>query len=128
MAYLVAAALCLAFSRIYAQYSHGVSSPYMTWLFLIPLLTGSVVLGITTAIRKPLFGRVAFNAYNSGVATLTVASALDGIFAIAGTASGWLGAFVGVGAAFVGVAIVGTIVSGQRARHTTPPTARPMAH
>ncbi|MCH4180844.1 MAG: hypothetical protein PHR15_07505 [Atopobiaceae bacterium] len=124
--YLVAAAFCLLFSRIYAQYSHGVSSPYMTWFFLIPLLAGGMVFAIAAARRKALFGRVTFNAYNSGVATLTVASALAGVFAIAGTASGWLAAFVGVGAAFLGVAVVGAIVSGRRTRRAAAPTARPV--
>lgn len=126
--YLAAAAFCLVFSRVYAQYSHGVSSPFMTWLFLIPLLGGGAVFAIAAAARRPLFGRVAFNAYNSGVATLTVASALAGVFAIAGTSSGWLVAFVAVGAAFVGAAIVGTVASGRKARRADTEVSRPGTH
>lgn len=124
--YLVAAVFCLVFSLIYAQYSHGVSSPFMTWLFLIPLLGGGATFAIATVAGRPPFGRVAFNAYNSGVATLTVASALAGIFEIAGTASGLLAGFVGVGVAFVGVAVVGTIVAGRRMRHADAGTSRPV--
>ena len=79
---------CLAFSTIYARYSHNVSSDYMTYLFVCPLLLGCVpalLLMKVSEIGK--LGRISYNAYHSGVAALTVSSMLRGIFEIAGTSS-----------------------------------------
>jgi len=80
----------------------------MDYMFLYPALMGLVPFLLLTAllprIRRRRFLRLAFNLYNSGVATLTVGAMLDGILEIAGTASayqplfmatGWIFAFIG---------------------------------
>ena len=77
LVYSCVAVFCLIFFLIYDQFSHGVHSPYMTWLFGWPLLLG--------ALRRP--GWLSVRLYHSGVAALTVSSMLRGIFEIAGTAS-----------------------------------------
>ena len=86
--YLCISVFCGFFAVIYAQFSHGVHSPYMTWLLGWPFVLG-VLPGVffrkCGAVRAP--GRVSFNLWNSGVAALTVSSMLRGIFKIAGTAS-----------------------------------------
>ena len=85
--YLVAAIGCGAFALIYAQFSHGVYSPFMTFMFAIPLVGGAgVALGLHAAHARsvPLVAR---QAWALALAALTIGSCLRGIFEIAGTAS-----------------------------------------
>lgn len=108
MIYLIITIFCQVFFLIYDQFSHGVRSPYMTYLFLWPLLLGLVpglLFWCIPHIRRQ--GRISANLYHSGVAAVTVSSLLRGIFEIAGTASeyqewlmmaGGVMLFVGVGA------------------------------
>lgn len=86
--YACVTVFCLVFFLIYDRFSHGVRSPYMTFLFGWPLALGlfpSVVWTLFPCLRRQ--GMWSKNAYHSGVATLTVSSMLRGIFEIAGTAS-----------------------------------------
>ncbi len=86
--YLLISILCLIIFVIYSKFSHGVSSPFMTYLFGWPLLLGltpAMLYVIFPKLRRP--DRVSFNIYNSGVAALTVSSLLKGIFDIAGNNS-----------------------------------------
>ena len=86
--YISVSLFCLIFALIYYCFSHGVHSPFMTWLFAFPLILGVVpctVFMLTDKLHQP--ERISLNAYNSGVAAVTVSSALRGIFEIAGTDS-----------------------------------------
>ncbi len=86
--YLAISLLCLITFLIYNQFSHGVTSPFMTWLFGWPLLLGVIPYAILAIIPANLYPeRLAFNIYNTGVASLTVSSLLKGIFDIAGNSS-----------------------------------------
>ena len=86
--YAIISLFCGVVFIVYDRFSHDVRSPYMTFLFAIPLVFGvvpAVILAVKKDIRRP--GRAAFNIYNAGVAALTVSSLLRGIFEIAGTGS-----------------------------------------
>ena len=86
--YGTATVFCFLFFLIYDQFSHGVRSPYMTFLFCWPLFLGllpGVIFRVSARLREP--GIIASNLYHSGTATLTVSSLLRGIFEIAGNAS-----------------------------------------
>lgn len=88
MVYMWVSVFCLVFYLVYDRFSHGVRSPYMTWLFAWPFLLGvlpGMVFWRFPKVRRP--GRFTVNLYNSGVAAVTVSSLLRGIFEIAGTAS-----------------------------------------
>lgn len=89
--YLIISIFCFVVSRIYAVFGHGVSSDYMTWMFLYPILGGTLfylILGLLIqGIKKVTGYRIFYNLYNSGLAILTVGSFLKGIFDIAGTNS-----------------------------------------
>ena len=93
VAYLILTLAAIAFSRVYALFSHGVSSGSMTWLFLYPLLGGAAfytLLGLLLPAAPSVAGyRLFYNLHNSGVATLSAASLLQGILEIAGTASAY---------------------------------------
>lgn len=83
---------CLIFYLIYNMFSHGVKSPYMTYLFAWPLILGffpCIIIYVISRIKHCSIhiDAVSDNAFCSGVAALTVSSLLKGIFDIAGTAS-----------------------------------------
>ena len=109
-AYGAATAACVLLSVVYAQFSHGVSSPFMTFLAAVPLVGGVVVFLAMVVTSRHSFDRVSFNAYHAGVATLVVACALQGVFDIAGTASPFVGVFVAVGAVLVAFAWLRSLI------------------
>ena len=85
--YAIASIGCVAFALIYAQFSHDVYSPFMSFMFAIPLVGGMcVMLALYLAKAHPL-PRATRQAWALALATLTVGSCLNGIFEIAGTAS-----------------------------------------
>ncbi len=91
LVYLGLTAFCIVFDRVYFLVGHGVESVYMLWLFLYPLLGGMIPLTllwgfVDHATEVPLF-RTAYNAFNTGMATLLLGGALSGVIEIAGTAS-----------------------------------------
>jgi hypothetical protein len=80
--------------KIYGFFGHGVDSAAMTWMFLYMLLGGAlfyfIIERLIPHITKFAGCRVFLNIHNSGIATLTLASLLKGIFEIAGTNSPYL--------------------------------------
>lgn len=86
--YLGVTVFSLVFFLVYERFSHGVRSPYMTWLFAWPMVFGFLPALVYWRFRViPRQGRLSANLYHSGVAALTVSSMLRGIFEIAGTYS-----------------------------------------
>ena len=91
------------FTFIYYLFSHGVTSPYMTFLFAIPLLAGC-----GSILLKKLLGAgntISRNAYPAGIASLVMACMLQAIFDIAGTSSVFVPPLfvVGVGLLIIGI-------------------------
>lgn len=80
--YALITLFCIGFNAVYALFSHGVSSPFMSYAFVFSLVLG--VMGFLALGRLKLVDRVAFNLYNAGVITLIVGSLLRGIMDIAG--------------------------------------------
>ncbi len=79
---------CIVFSFVYSQFSHGVTSFHMTYLFLYPLLLGVVVGLLFYYFEKESTDYfLAAHLYHTGVVALILSSLLKGIFDIAGTAS-----------------------------------------
>lgn len=74
-----------AFARIYNIFGHGVTSFYMNFMFLWPLIC--LVIYIVLAVVKSAPNRFSENILNAGTATFTVGSMIRGIFEIAGTSS-----------------------------------------
>jgi hypothetical protein len=129
--YLEIAALCVLFHRVYALFGHGVSSAAMTLMFLYPLIGGALPLAAfwlvkqrrTEAVRGR---RMLFNAYNSGVAALTVASMLIGILEVAGTSSPHIIWLTAVGAALCAFGAVGYLTG--YIRHAKAPVHTGTVH
>ncbi len=86
--YAGALGFCVVFTLVYYCFSHGVHSPYMTWLWGFPFVLGVLPFAFLwryPSVRRP--GWLASRLYHSGVAALTVSSMLRGIFEIAGNSS-----------------------------------------
>ena len=75
------------FTLVYYRFSHEVYSDYMTYLGLIPFVMAAIPSYIFMWRKLPLPGYFSYHIYFSGVAAITMASALKGIFDIAGNAS-----------------------------------------
>ena len=124
---LIASAFCFVFSTVYNHFGHRVYSPYMTWLFLFPLLFGTAVylIMVMTGIpERPSAAAAA--AYSSGIATVTIGSALKGVFAIAGTSSPYLSVYWAAGFGLMGAAVLMQyLYSSRRAHRNTDPSALP---
>ena len=114
--YLIASIGCALFALIYAQFSHGVHSPFMSFMFGIPLAGGTLpAAGLAFANARTL-PRVTRQAWALTIASLAIASCLRGIFDIAGTSSPYLAAYL----AFAGVFAVTAIATLARARNKRP--------
>ena len=83
--HLLCAIFCLFFGAIYEAFSFGVYSIYMIYAFCIPLLLGAIPLFSLALWGKKFPGRFALNAWNSGIAALTVGCIVKGVLDIYGT-------------------------------------------
>ena len=110
LTYLILSVASVVIDKVYGILGHGVESKSMTWMFLYPLLGGALVYFIIGRliphITKFAGYRVFFNIYNSGIATLTLASLLKGIFEIAGTNSPYLKYYYMIGGVFITVGLI----------------------
>lgn len=130
--YLILSLFLFVFSRIYSCFSHGISSPWMIFLFAWPLILG----GIPSALRffgfipgppgqgacisLPGIGKAGRNGkradielseagrelYRYGIAALSVGSLLQGIMEIAGTDSAYPGYLLLAGAVMLAAGIL----------------------
>ena len=73
------------FYIIYNIFSHGVHSPFMTYLFVWPLALGALPSFLCLKVRRiPGPSVLSSLLWNTGIAAVTVSSMLRGIFEIAG--------------------------------------------
>jgi len=106
--YLVIALFCVLVGAIYEHFSHGVYSAFMVYAFVFPLAGGALpfmAMGFFRSKRLP--DRASLNLYNSGIATLTVGSIMQGVLEIFGTTNDLLEIywFAGLGFILIGLAI-----------------------
>lgn len=108
VAYFFISIFLIVFDRIYAVFSHGVSSLSMNLMFLYPLIGGVGVYIILKYLckEKGIKFRLTFNIYNTGIATLTIGSLLKGIMDIAGTSSEYIVYYRIIGIIFIIVSIL----------------------
>ena len=102
--YLILSVLAIVVNKVYGMFGHGVSSKAMTWMFLYPLIGGTLfylaINGFANKISRFSGYRLAYNIYNSGIATLTFGSFLKGIIQIAGASSPYIVFYYVVGGLF----------------------------
>ena len=80
--YFIVSIICIIINYVYSKFGHGVTSNYMTYMFLYPLIGGIIAILINRDNN-----RIFNNLYSYGIATLTVGSFIKGILEIAGTNS-----------------------------------------
>lgn len=116
LVYVALSPVTIIADKIYDIFGHGVDSPAMTWMFLYPLLGGALFYFIVNLFISPIKNvtgfRVFFNLHNSGIATLTFASFLKGVFEIAGTNSSYLKYYYVVGCLFIVIGAINLIIVG----------------
>jgi hypothetical protein len=98
------------FDKIYALFGHGVSSPWMSNMYLYLLVLGVAVFALlrifTPDIASRKGCRLFFNLYNSGLAALINGMLLYGILDIAGGTSQIVPWFLYIGSALMAAAAV----------------------
>lgn len=82
---LFLAVLCVVFTFIYEQFSHGATSFYMRCMFLMPLVGCALpaLIGYFTPLHRHIC-RPAFNLWNSGLAVWVAGCLFRGIVNISG--------------------------------------------
>ena len=83
--YAVITLACALFGAIYELFSHEVYSYFMIYAFVVPLVLGTLLSLRFCRAKARVPGRLALNAWNSGVATLTVGCIFKGALDIYGT-------------------------------------------
>ena len=98
------------FGAVYELFSHEVYSYFMIYAFALPLVLGVLpcLIIMSGMLRMP--HEVAYKAWNSGVATLTVGSLYKGVLDIYGTTNRLIYVYPSVGAALIISGIVICIV------------------
>lgn len=112
------ALLCVVFTFIYEQFSHGAASNHMRAMFLMPLL--GCALPALVAYLTPLHrfvGRVAFNLWNSGLAILVVGCLFRGIVNISGRHTTLDTPYWIMGGIFLGLGLLAEIYHAVTLRH-----------
>ncbi|MGE4548332.1 MAG: hypothetical protein AB7C89_02140 [Intestinibacillus sp.] len=119
--YLALAFAAVAVNLIYGAFGHGVHAAAMTFMFLYPLVGGALVFLLCglrfPALRRVRGYRLCYNAYHSGIATLTVSSFLHGILEIAGTSSPFTAGLYAFGAVCIVFALLVLFSQLPRRRH-----------
>ena len=119
----ILAVVCVIFTFIYEQFSHGAVSTFMRSMFLMPLVgvTIPAVIGYVTPLHRCL-GRAAFNLWNSGMATWTVGCLFRGIVNISGRHTSLDRPYWAIGWIFLALALIFEILYMYRQHRSAKPT------
>lgn len=116
--YTLTALFAFIFDKIYAVFSHGVSSKSMSSIWIWLLCAGAVFYLILYFIRIKIkrfqLNRFTANIYNSGMAVFASGMLLGGIFEIAGTGSDFVFYYKAAGIALLAIGVVSLIISQLR--------------
>lgn len=96
------------FQLIYHHFGHGVVSTTLRFVWLVPLI-GGLVWWLLQRFFPDRLNRLAFNAYNSGLAALSFWCILQGILAIAGSDSPYLWSYLVLAGLSFGVMVLTSI-------------------
>ena len=83
--YLLTTIVVAAFGSVYELFSHGVWSGFMVYAFAFPLVLGALPNAWLALHKHPLPRPWVYRLHHAGVATLTLGSVMEGVFAIYGT-------------------------------------------
>lgn len=104
ISYLTGSIFLFIFSRIYQALSYGEVSFFMNYLFCIPLIGGILLTGLL--LFNPNLSRMAYNLWNSGIATITAGFLLRGIINLSGRSTSLDQPYWYLGAGFLALALL----------------------
>jgi len=108
--YTFLAVFAVIFTKIYGLFGHGVTSLWMSNMYLVLVGGGAVIFltikGLAVDITDCTMFRLFYNIYNSGIAIIVNGMLLKGILEIAGATSGIVVWFLYVGTAFIVCAVL----------------------
>lgn len=104
--YMIASVLCIIINYIYSKFGHGVTSNYMTYMFLYPLL-----IGLTVTLFNKKNSKLTSNLAVCGITTLTIGSFLQGVLEIAGATSPFIIVYFIIGVTLTISAFCGIILT-----------------
>jgi len=107
--YIILTVGAFLFNKIYALFGHGVTSPWMTNLYLFFLVLGVLVFSLFRIFVPDIIShkgyRLFFNTYNSGIAVFANGMLLYGILEIAGGTSQIVPWFLYIGCGLLTIAV-----------------------
>lgn len=106
VSFLSGTLFCIVFDRIYALFSHGVSSAAMNYMFLFPLLLGPICLLVFKGRREH-----GFYLCSLGIPTLVLGNLLTGVLEIAGAASPYLVIYYIVGGSLFSLGLLLSLIT-----------------
>ncbi len=93
ISYFIVTIFLILLNYIYSIFSHNVTSNYMTYMFIYPLVTG-IIVSIFILINKNISKLKSFyigkSILNYGISIMVFRSFMKGVFEIAGTDSNYL--------------------------------------
>lgn len=104
LCYTLLTVFFFAGSRIYEHFSFGETSAFMHYLFLIPLIGGTLLVALQLFVKG--LSRLSLNLWNSGVATLTAGALYRGIVNLSGRSTTMDRPYYYVGFAFLALAFI----------------------
>jgi hypothetical protein len=87
IAYLVVSAYCGLFTIVYYQFSHSMTTPYLTYLFVYPLVLDLYYWILVIAKKGTIDWADLF--LGGGLASLVIWAQLEGIYYIAEASNSW---------------------------------------
>ncbi|EGP5121428.1 hypothetical protein EL427_07425, partial [Enterococcus faecium] len=102
--YFISSVILFIFQLVYHHFSHGVTSQALKWVWVIPMV-GGAFLFIFEKILNTFRNRLAFNLFNTGLASYIVGMILKGILEIAGASSPYIGIYPMIGTIILGISL-----------------------
>lgn len=108
--YIILSAAAFLFDKVYALFGHGVTSAWMSNMYLFLLASGAAVFTLLKLFAPNITGckgyRLIYNLYNSGIAVFVNGMLLKGILEIAGGTSGLIRWFLYTGCGLIATAVI----------------------
>ncbi|NTM04598.1 hypothetical protein HQ706_08935 [Enterococcus faecium] len=108
--YFISSVILFIFQLVYHHFSHGVTSQELKWVWVIPMV-GGAFLFIFEKILNTFRNRLAFNLFNTGLASYIVGMILKGILEIAGASSPYIGIYRMICTIILGISLFSYISS-----------------
>ncbi|MBX4192927.1 hypothetical protein, partial [Enterococcus lactis] len=102
--YFISSVILFIFQLVYHHFSHGVTSQALKWVWVIPMV-GGAFLFIFEKILNTFRNRLAFNLFNTGLASYIVGMILKVILEIAGVSSAFIGIYSMIGTIILGISL-----------------------